>query len=265
MNRDASISGPKYEAGGRLPAAIEIFSVELSETRAVLEAEEQQTPRLAPDENTRFERKAVALGVEDAHQWRAAHIALRLVLEWFAGPSLRRIPYELSQSGRPRITKSLDLKTAPEFSLTHAGNSALIAISRTGPVGIDLEVPRKLRMPEERRLRIERAASKLAPHLPLPAEADGRLLQSWVRLEALAKATGLGIGRILTQARVFGEQQTGAQSHELSLEFRVADLAAGTDRFAAVSAPHLPEILAIRPIPSTADALEAFKRRTAHD
>lgn len=265
MNRNASIGGRKYEAGGRLPAAIEIFSVDLSEARGLLEAEEQHTPRLAPDENTRFERKAAALGAEDAHQWRAAHIALRLIIERFVGPSLRRVPYELSQAGRPRIMKSLDLKGAPEFSLTHAGNSALIAISRTGPVGIDLEVPRKLRMPEERRLRIERAASQLAPHLPLPAEADSRLLQSWVRLEALAKATGFGIGRILTQARVFGEQQTSAQSPDLSLEFRVADLAAGMDRFAAVSAPLLPEILAVRPIPSTAGALEAFKRRTAHD
>lgn len=265
MNSNAFIGGREHDAGDSLSSEIEIVSVDLSEARAALEAEEQHTPRLAPDETARFERKAAALGLEEAHQWRAAHIALRLVLERCSGPTLRGVAYDLSQAGRPCVPKSLDVNGAVEFSLTHAGSIALIAISRRGPVGIDLEVPRQLRIPEERRLRIETAASQLAPHLPLPTEADSRLLQSWVRLEALAKASGLGIGRILTQARVFGTRQTAAQALDLPHEFRVADLAAGSDRFAAVSALHLPEILAVEALPVTGAALAAFTRRTAND
>ncbi len=60
-----------------------------------------------------------------------------------------------------------------------------------------------MRVGEARRARIEEAGAALSDE-PLPAEGNARFLQAWVRLEALAKADGCGIGRLLTRLGILG-------------------------------------------------------------
>ena len=83
---------------------------------------------------------------------RASHIALRLLIERACGAQMRRQPFVIAPGGRP------ELESAPvSFSLSHTGDVALIAIGSAafGPIGIDVESARKLRMSAERRARIE--------------------------------------------------------------------------------------------------------------
>ena len=177
MNRLANIAetveGADLERFEPVTHRLEVYVVNLDMAALALEAIETATPRLAPDQMVRFEHGRQARGFDDARRWRAAHIALRLALERSIGPALRGVPYEIEPGGRPCISRAMRLPSVPHFSLAHAGSVALIGISPTGPLGVDIEVPRPLTVSVERRQRIVRAAEQLAAHAPLPSEPDG--------------------------------------------------------------------------------------------
>lgn len=238
---------------------LEVYAVDLDAAALALEAIESATPRLSPDQISRFEQSKLARGFEDARRWRVAHIALRLALERSVGTALRGMPYEIEPGGRPRINRALRLSSVPHFSLAHAGSVALIGISQIGPLGVDIEVPRPLTVSHDRRQRMVQAAERLAADAPLPGEADARFLQAWVRLEAVAKATGLGIGRILTEAGVVGSARSGDFT-AVDCGGCVRDLDAGPGRFAAISAVDLPQVLAVHRFPDDQGVLERFGR-----
>ncbi len=133
----------------------------------------------------------------------ASHAALRRIL----AARLRRRAEDLrfwhEPAGRPRLRP--EAGTAPvslHFSLSHAGDHALVAVSGQRPVGIDLEcepAPPSL-------------ADDLRPHLaPVERDALARLHPSgraraacrcWVRKEALAKAAGCGLAGDLSRLAV---------------------------------------------------------------
>lgn len=261
MNSETRADEHSSDIASQLSPEIEVFSIDLDASYGALEAAEQHTARLSADEIVRFDQKALALGSEYARRWRAAHIALRIVLERSTGAALRGVGYAIAHGGRPRVPRSVCLQLYPEFSLAHAGNAALIAVSRRQPVGIDVEITRDVRMSIERRARVVRAATQLAPDISLPVESDAKFLQSWVRLEALAKATGLGIGRILTEAGVVGGGQLDDAMGLASHQFHVADIEAGPARYAAIAAPDLPQRIDVAAFPAGLAELTAFLER----
>lgn len=123
----------------------------------------------------------------------AAGIALRLVLARHVGLDRARLPFVIAPGGKPALVGD-----GPQFSLAHCDGAALVAISRDGPVGVDIEAPRAIRISPDRRLMLEAEALSLDPARPLPDRPpDRRFLQAWVRLEALAKTTGEGVGSLL--------------------------------------------------------------------
>jgi 4'-phosphopantetheinyl transferase len=156
---------------------------------------ETRTPRLSSAEIDR----AVALSDGRLRrEWLASHIALRLLIERAAGVDWRKRVFARTQRGKP------SLEGAPiDFSLSHAPGVAMIAISHNGGIGVDVERPRRLRLDPARRERIEDAATAIAG-VELPRSGEDRTLQAWVRLEALAKADGCGMGRLLTRLGVIG-------------------------------------------------------------
>lgn len=138
---------------------------------------------------------AVPITVRDT-----AHAALRIVLAGYAGLKAARQPFAISPGGKPSLAS---VSNPPiEFSLAHCDTTAIIAISRDGPVGVDLEAPRSVRIADHRRATLIAAATSLRPETPLPeGPGEARFLQAWTRLEALAKATGEGIGTLLERRR----------------------------------------------------------------
>ncbi|GAA4982876.1 4'-phosphopantetheinyl transferase family protein [Kineococcus glutinatus] len=122
--------------------------------------------------------------------------------------------------GRPTLPG-----TGLSVSLSHAGRRVVVALSRDGDVGVDVE----------RRTGLDAAA--LAGALA-PQEAAGDPLRLWVRKEAVLKATGEGLTvepREVVVARGDGVAAPVAHPLRPGLVAAVRDLAPDDDHVAAVA------------------------------
>ncbi|MDX2308341.1 MAG: hypothetical protein NW216_08900 [Hyphomicrobium sp.] len=129
----------------------------------------------------------------------AARRALRFAIHVQFGESFRARPIVLGPRGKPAIDG-----LPGDFSLSHSGRWLLIATTRAPRIGVDLEAER----PSARPVSMSRArqdaivaAARLVATEP-PAITD--FFVAWVHLEAVAKATGLGIGPTLSALGVRG-------------------------------------------------------------
>jgi 4'-phosphopantetheinyl transferase len=114
---------------------------------------------------------------EDCVRWTRARSALRLILSRYAGDDAFRLAFTYGPHGKPSLLPFSEI----EFNLSHAGDWAMIAVTRAVPVGVDIE-------------RI-RAKTDMAPLLERLGETDlpsttPELYQRWTRREARTKAAG---------------------------------------------------------------------------
>jgi 4'-phosphopantetheinyl transferase len=114
---------------------------------------------------------------KDRIRWIRARSSLRLVLSRYAGDDPARLAFIYGPHGKPALLPFSDV----EFNLSHAGDWAMIAVTRTVPVGVDIE-------------RI-RANVDMVPLLQRLGETDlpnetQQLYQVWTRREARSKAAG---------------------------------------------------------------------------
>lgn len=248
--------------------ALEIFFTDLQQSCAVLETIEVGCPRLSTADDERAERRAAAGFAQEARWWRAARIALRLALERSGGPELRGLAFDSGAGGRPELPGG-----RPSFSVSHSGSGVLIAIAQDQQVGADVEAARSVKMSAERRRRLIEAEQRLCgsvAHGARPKDDDAAVLGAWVRLEALAKYDGSGIGRLLTAAGVVGG---GAQRRGADGALSAGDGGAGAGTVGSVSVRHvplpapfvgavaariLPEKLVVVPLPMRHADLAAF-------
>ena len=237
-------------------ADVELWFVDLERAAAALDALEAETPRLPDADSARF---AAMTDAAARRNRRCAHIALRLLLERACGPVIRQAPFDVSASGKPTLAG-----VATRFSLAHTVACALIAIASEGPVGVDIEQTRKVRMPDVRRAPIERAAVALAAGRPLAdGSPDTRLLAAWVRIEAVAKATGSGVGpmlELLRPRRVSDGDKGLADSSEVVAH----DLALAPGLFAAIALPPGRPPPRVRNLPNEAAAIAALVAEGRH-
>jgi 4'-phosphopantetheinyl transferase len=216
-----------------------VWHVHVARLSSALLEIERRCPRLSEDEQA---RAAAMADPREADAWRTARVALRLLLEDLAGADVRRIPFAAGPAGKPRLAEG---HGAVDFSLSHSGGHVLIAIADPGPVGVDLERLRKVSMAVERRQALVAAAAALVPgSLRDEGSTDAGFLQSWVRLEALAKARGTGLGPLLRDlglTRTRREQDAAAAGQAAGRLLReagltVCDLELPAGLFAAVAA-----------------------------
>lgn len=134
---------------------------------------------------------------EDTERYRAAHGLVRCVL----GAATGRNPAGLSFSRRPGGKPFLAGAGSLDFNLSHGGGWVAVALSRSGRIGVDVEVDRPQRFWDEI------AASFLAPSEISAAGAIGHL-QIWTAKEAALKAHGAGFaippGRVTVAVEVGG-------------------------------------------------------------
>jgi phosphopantetheinyl transferase len=169
----------------------ELWLVDLDRSAPILEAMEQELPRLTVQDRN------VAATIKDgqARRWRlTAHAALRLLLERIAGADVRGQPIVRGVHAKPALAGD-----AARFSLSHADGMALIGLTKRGDIGVDLERFRPLRMSPRRRAGIIAAAAGLAGREAADPRGDQALLQAWCRLEAYAKARGTGLAVTLVE------------------------------------------------------------------
>lgn len=231
---------------------LEVWAVDTMACRAALLDAERQSPRLPDDAAWQSESERMV-----------AHIALRILLERATGLDLRRRPFEVTRSGKPSLAGSPVC-----FSLSHCPGLALIAIDVTGPVGADVErIDRRIGPLTSRRERMEAMATLLAGGRPLKLAGDAAAIQSWVRLEAFAKADGAGIAVLLSRLGIIGKRlsddEAAVRAAALVLGHRdvgVDDLEVEAGFVAALARPASRSTPTVRPFPQTAPELHALVR-----
>jgi phosphopantetheinyl transferase len=225
--------------GERVPAracgGLELWCVDTHEAGPALRAIDRGVPLLSDAERR---RAAEFADRAQADEWLASHIALRVVLERVLGKAARGVAFARTAHGKPVL---VDAPVA--FSLAHIPGLALIALCGSGTVGVDLERARTVRVREPRRSRSEAAGAVLNSSEPLPEARDARFLQTWVRLEAFAKAEGCGVGRLLTRLGISGDRSGGDEDFRARIDgvlaetniVAVRDVALGDGLFAGVA------------------------------
>jgi 4'-phosphopantetheinyl transferase len=144
---------------------IELWTVPLDSDR---------TAQLAPDE---IARAARFHSEKDRRYWTNARLALRTILATYAGEPPESLHFVTSEHGKP----ALDPHTGIEFNLSHAGDFALIAVSRSAPVGVDIE---RIRPNVDIAALLRRLGETDLP------ETIPELYHRWTRREARSKAAG---------------------------------------------------------------------------
>jgi 4'-phosphopantetheinyl transferase len=142
------------------------------------------------DRASRFHRRV------DAERYLIAHGALRLLLADYLTCNPLALRFGTQDNGKPFLEGG-----GLEFNLSHSGALALIAVARSRQVGVDVEQVRPMPDLEGVAARvctpgeIATLAALVEPH------RERAFFAMWTRKEALAKATGGGIGAVVRDAR----------------------------------------------------------------
>lgn len=134
-------------------------------------------------------------GLADRVRAVATRAALRRLLAVRLDTEPDALNFTENRYGKPSLSDAGRL----EFNVSHAGEFALIALSSSAAVGIDIE---------RRVVNIDEQA--LIPHLlsPLESRAEGRqpeFFERWVAKEAALKALGVGISEHLQAISILGK------------------------------------------------------------
>ena len=121
-----------------------------------------------------------------------AHAALRRILSTYTGLAPRRIRYASEAFGRPQLAPDINPGRL-DFSLSHSGGLAAVAIARGHRVGIDVEQLKGL-SPEDELVERTLSTEEWSAWRRRPPEArTGAFLWWWTRKEACLKADGHGL------------------------------------------------------------------------
>lgn len=126
----------------------------------------------------------------DRRRMAAARGALKVLLGVWVEQAPEQLRLSLRDGGKPWLPDHPGVF----FNLSHSQNRALIALTRTGEVGVDLEVLRQTPDTLELAGRVftpgEQAELRVGEDA---AGLDRRFLQGWTRKEACLKAAGWGL------------------------------------------------------------------------
>jgi 4'-phosphopantetheinyl transferase len=128
-------------------------------------------------------------------KWSVTRGAVRCVLAAYLQIDPREVPLSAGESGKPSITGAM--AQGLEFSVSHSGDLALLAACRGCEIGIDVERYRgDVDILSVSCLAFPPATAVWLATLPCTKRATAFFCE-WTRLEARAKALGLGLGALL--------------------------------------------------------------------
>lgn len=122
-------------------------------------------------------------------RWLASHVLTRRALGGYVGASPASLTFTVGASGKPALVGHGGV----EFSLSHSCGCALLAATRSGPVGVDIEMVRPISNLTglARSWFTADAADRIGV---LPREEQlGAFFRYWVVTEAAVKAAGTGL------------------------------------------------------------------------
>jgi 4'-phosphopantetheinyl transferase len=217
----AEFEGVTYLAHD-LPGGVELWVVELDRCASGASTEGLQADELARARAYRFDR--------DRSRYLAGRKALRRLLAAELGIASAEVRLTTNAFGKPRLASSA---WGLQFNVSHSGHLALIALSPCAPVGVDIELVRRVVdsaalaeshfTPEERQVFHESPA----------ALRDRKFLQGWTRKEACLKACGVGL--TVDVRHVHTGCDAGCRKVSLPIGDRIVEMTLWTltlDRFA---------------------------------
>jgi 4'-phosphopantetheinyl transferase len=151
---------------------------------------------------------------------RNRFIAGRGLLREIVGSYIQEQPAALQfgygPNGKPRLVRPT---SALQFNLSHSEELALVAVTTESDVGVDVECVRRLNDAGEMVARFF-SPRESAAFSELPVEQQPvAFFNLWTRKEALLKASGEGIGRLLNQVEVSFLPGSEAELRRLPAEF----------------------------------------------
>jgi 4'-phosphopantetheinyl transferase len=164
----------------------------------------------------------------DRDRFVAVHALLRVAVGRFSGVDPAAVvvtstcPVCGAPHGRPVITLNGQSAPAPYASLSHSGDRVVVAVTRAGPVGVDVEPLADGAFTDDAMDDIALTPQERAGVAALPPDArPAARARLWVRKEALLKATGEGLQVPPSEVEVAGvapsERLRGARFTDLDL------------------------------------------------
>jgi 4'-phosphopantetheinyl transferase len=149
---------------------------------------------------------------EDRALFLVAHAMLRLRLAAHLGavPAALRFSTVCRYCGKDHGKPQLEGGAAVEFSLSHSGRCAVIALARELPLGVDVEQVRSGRDRAALIPAVLSAAEQRAIEAVPEHEQGAAFLRYWTRKEALLKATGHGLAIALRRVTVSAHDEAPA-------------------------------------------------------
>lgn len=132
----------------------------------------------------------------DRHRFVVRRALLRIILGRYLDQDPHQIKINSGQYGKPRI--ACQRSPSLQFSVTHSCDESLIALTKSDPVGIDIELVRPL---PDLELMIDTCLSQSEKRRIDQAPPTRRLelfYRHWTCKEAYLKARGVGLNRHLS-------------------------------------------------------------------
>jgi 4'-phosphopantetheinyl transferase len=138
------------------------------------------------------QRAAALVGAADRRRYVAAHGFMRAVLAHYTGIDASALCFVDGAAGKPALVLAQDT-SAIQFNLSHSGDLALCGAAREQPLGVDVEVVRRLD-DLQALLRSSFSANEQRQFDALePALRHEAFFAAWTRKEAVIKALGTGL------------------------------------------------------------------------
>lgn len=146
------------------------------------------------------ERAARFRRPEDRDRFVVSHAALRLILGRALDADPAALAFTEGPVGKPDLAEPW--RGRLHFNLSHSGGRALVGLSPSAPIGVDVEALRP--MPDAARVaRSYFAPDEAAALAALPDEArEGAFMAVWTCKEAVVKALGTGLSMPLDRFSV---------------------------------------------------------------
>jgi 4'-phosphopantetheinyl transferase len=151
---------------------------------------------MSADEQARAQRFVFD---RDRRRFSAARVLLRRLLAFYAGTDAADLRFVTGAHGKPSLA---DSRCDLHFNVSHSHDAAVIAISRAGEVGVDIEAIRPMDDGEgiAGRFFAPAEADRLCS-IP-PESRDEAFFACWTRKEAFVKAIGEGLSHPLDSFEV---------------------------------------------------------------
>lgn len=135
------------------------------------------------------DRGAAMSAADVRRDFLVSRILLRHILGARLGIDPRQLEFAISEHGKPSLR--VEGSQSPlYFNVSHSRGAWLLAVTRCGELGVDLETRRYVDNSSRLAARVFSAAERL--ELAVAADAHAAFLNCWTRKEAVLKAIGSG-------------------------------------------------------------------------